>query len=100
MNKTDAREIADTITREQLRQMFDTAKEKITDWDKPSDVNKLMSKGYSWNVLYPAVKFENLHVLEIKNMVWEFGDFLPDELKIKKKKKKKVGITMRQDPIF
>ena len=34
MNRKQAREIAETITNKQIKQMFDTAKAKITDWTK------------------------------------------------------------------
>lgn len=32
MNRTDARRIAETITNQQLKEMFDSAKENIKDW--------------------------------------------------------------------
>ena len=51
MNRKDARKIAKTITNEQIQQMFDTAKQKITDWTQVSSVNKNMTKGVGWNIL-------------------------------------------------
>ena len=100
MNKTDARKIADTITNQQLSDMFEEASKNVRDWTKRSSVNKGMSLGTSWNVL--ALNFDishKYHVLAKKNMIWEFGDFLPDELKIKKEKRN-LPKTHHQEPIF
>ena len=100
MNRTDARKIAESITNEQLQTMFDTAKIKIIDWTKVSCVNKGMTKGVSWNIL--AKDFDvniNHHILAKTNMIREFGEFLPDELKPKKKIKNKI-ITVHQEPKF
>lgn len=86
MNRTDARKIAETITNEQLQQMFDTAKAKITNWEVVSSVNKGITKGVGWNIL--AKDFDvtaKHHILAKTNMVREFGEFLPDELKPQKK---------------
>lgn len=101
MNKTDAKLIAETITNEQLQQMFETAIDNITDWCVPSIVNKYMSKGTAWNILYGANKVIGNHsVLAKTNMIREFGEFLPDELKPQKKISKKTVIPFHQDPIF
>lgn len=86
MNRNDARKIAETITNEQLQQMLETAKSKITDWTKVSNCNKSCTKGVAWNVL--AKDFDvtaNHHILAKINMVREFGEFLPDDLKPPKK---------------
>jgi hypothetical protein len=85
MNKNDARKIAETITNEQLQQMFEAARAKITDWTKVSSVNKGMTKGAGWNIL--AKDFDvnaNHHILAKTNMVREFGEFLPDQIKPKR----------------
>ena len=100
MNRTDARKIAESITNEQLQTMFDTAKIKITDWTKVSCVNNGMTKCVSWNIL--AKDFDvNIthHILAKTNMVREFGEFLPDELKPKKKVKNKIT-PVHQEPKF
>ena len=102
MNRTDARKIAETITNEQLQEMFNNAKEKITDWTKVSDVNKGITKGVGWNIL--AKDFDvkhDYHILAKTNMVWEFGDFLPDELKLKKQSRQSpFQSPTHHDPIF
>lgn len=100
MNRSDARKIAETITNEQLMEMFETAKSKITDWTKVSVVNKGITKGVAWNIL--AQKFDmshNYHVLAKKNMIREFGEFLPAELK-PKKNSKIIMTPIHQEPKF
>ena len=88
MNRPNAKKIAKTITNEQLLEMFNRAKSTIVDWTKVSNVNKGLTKGTAWNVL--AKDFDitkNYHILAKGNMVREFGEFLPEELKIKKVKR-------------
>lgn len=102
MNKTGAKKISETITYDQLVKMFDNAKSKITDWTVVSNVNKQMSKGAAWNILYKGLSRESFaHQAVIKNMIWEFGDYLDESLKVNKptKIKKEVKIT-HQEPIF
>jgi hypothetical protein len=100
MNRRDARLIASTITNKQLKDMFSLASLGVEDWNKRSRVNKSMSIGTAWNILAKGFDVNHkYHVLAKKNMIWEFGDFLPDELKIKKVKKKLPKIQ-HQEPIF
>lgn len=101
MNRKDARKIAETITNNQIQQMFENAKASITDWTKISSVNKGLTKGRSWNIL--ARNFDvksNYHILAKTNMVLEFGAYLPAELKPKKKKEQFKNKPHHQDPIF
>jgi capsid portal protein len=101
MNRKQAREIAETITNEQIKQMFDTAKAKIIDWTKTSIVNKGITKGVAWNILAKDFDLETKHhILGKTNMVREFGEFLPDELKPKKKEKRQFTQPTHQDPRF
>lgn len=102
MNKTDAKLIAKTITYEQLVDMFNNAKERITDWTKVSSVNKGMTIGATWNILHGGLDERMVgRSLGIKNMIWEFGDYLPCELKSKKKTKKSSNIKIHhQEPKF
>lgn len=100
MNRYNAKQIAEVITNEQLKLMFDTAKKQITDWEKVSIVNKSFTKGTAWNIL--ANKFDvtkKHHILGKINMVREFGEFLPEELK-PKKKVKVYPTPIHQEPIF
>ncbi len=102
MNKSDARKIAETITNIQLQEMFNSAKNNIIDWNVVSDVNKSITKGFGWNIL--AKDFDintKYHILSKTNMIREFGDYLPEELKIKHNKKSCNNIKpIHQNPIF
>ena len=101
MNKQDAKIIAETITNEQLQTMFNTAKVGIKDWTKVSNVNKGITKGVAWNVL--AKDFDTKtshHILAKRNMIREFGEFLPEELKIQKVAKRPPNPPTHHDPIF
>ena len=101
MNRNDARKIAETITNEQLQQMFDNAKAGIMDWTKVSSVNNGFTKGVAWNILAKDFKLDyKYHVVGITNMIREFGEFLPDELKLLKKKPKEYPPPTHHDPIF
>ncbi len=102
MNKTNAKKIAETITFEQLSKMFDRAKLNIMNWEEVSAVNKGMTKGAAWNILYKSLlpRVMNSPMI-IKNMIWEFGDYLDDDLKIKPKKKAKSDVKVfHQEPEF
>lgn len=102
MNRNDARKIAETITNNQLQQMFDTAKTNIKDWTKVSSVNKGATKGLAWNIL--ARDFDvnaDHHILAKTNMVREFGEFLPEELKPKNtRQKSQEKPPVHQEPKF
>lgn len=102
MNRPDARKIAEYITNDQLKQMFENAKKNTTDWKQVSYVNKIMTKGTAWNILFGAFRPDgNNHVLGKTNMVREFGEFLPEEFKPKKFKKKSLSITAHhEEPNF
>jgi len=100
MNRNDARKIAEVITPDQLKQMFDNAKAQIRDWTEVSCVNNGLTKGVAWNIL--AKDFHpdtNYTVLAKTNMIREFGKYLPDELKVQHWKRVKPS-PMHQDPIF
>ena len=105
MNKRDAAKIAETITNEQIQEMFNNAKENITDWTVVSSVNKSMSKGAVWNILAKGFNPDVINTpnrsLGVRNMVWEFGDYLPDNIKIRKSiKHKSDAFVYHKDPIF
>lgn len=101
MNRKQAREIAKTITNEQLKEMFDNAESNIKDWEKTSIVNKSFTIGTAWNILTKGFKIDSHnHILAKTNMVREFGGFLPEQLKPIKKEKRKLPIPIHQDPIF
>jgi hypothetical protein len=86
MTRKLAKEIAETITNEQLQAMFDAAKVGITDWKTVSKINKGISKGAAWNILVSDFYVDdNLDPIIKFNMVREFGDFLDDSFKSHKK---------------
>lgn len=100
MNKIEARKIAEDITNKQLKEMFDKARENIKDWTVTSIVNKSFTKGVSWNILARSFKMDyRYHIIAKTNMVREFGEYLPEDLKSVKKPKAKIT-PMHQDPIF
>lgn len=99
MNRNDARRIAQTISNEQIMEMFNKAKESIKDWTKISNCNKGVTKGVAWNIL--AKDFDiaiNYHILAKTNMVREFGEFLPIEMK--PKRVKEMQTPTHQEPQF
>lgn len=101
MNRSDAKKIAQTITNEQLYEMFKSSKEGIKDWTKNSIVNKTMTKGAAWNILTKDFSIDkNYHILAKINMVREFGEFLPDSLKIKKQKITYPSSPVHKEPDF
>ena len=88
MNRHIARKIAETITNEQLQQMFETAKSKITNWTQVSNVNKGITKGVAWNVLAKDFDVNKTHHILAKiNMIREFG-------------KSHINKPTHQNPIF
>lgn len=107
MNKRDATKIAKYVTYFQLKAMFTNAKNNITDWKQVSAVNKGLTKGTAWNILAPSM--DGLEVddekrqLAIRNMIWEFGDHLPEEAKLDengKRKKNPKREPYHEDPVF
>lgn len=102
MNNTDAKKISETITNEQIADMLNEAKNHIEDWREVSSVNKAMTKGYAWNILAKDFNVNvRPHPMHRKNLVWEFGDYLPESLKPKKAQRYKYGgVINHQDPIF
>ena len=87
MRRNDARNLANTITNQQLFDMLEKAKVEVKDWTKVSLVNKGLTKGTAWNILGKDFDVNKTHhVLAKANMIREFGEFLPEELKPKKKR--------------
>lgn len=100
MNRNYAKKIAENITNQQLQDMLNQAKTNIKDWTKVSTVNKGMTKGTAWNILAKDFNVnEKYHILAKINMIREFGEYLPDELKIKKKSKVSLN-PIHQNPQF
>ena len=102
MNKTQARKIAETITFPEVEQMFENAKKNITDWTEVSAVNKGMSKGTAWNILSDGLNPRIIkQPLALRNMIWEFGDHLPDSARIEPAKKTREKVSVHhEEPVF
>lgn len=101
MNRSDAKKIAQNITNEQLQEMFNNAKVGIKDWTKVSNCNKGLTKGTAWNILAKDFNInQNHHSLAKINMIREFGEFLPDDIKPEKKNRKKYDNLIHQNPQF
>lgn len=100
MTRSQARNIAQIITNEQLKQMFDAAKNGIKDWTVTSICNKGLTKGTAWNILAADFDVEQEHhIMGKTNMVREFGKYLPEEL-IPVKKVKTIINPIHQKPKF
>lgn len=102
MNKTDAKKVVEKITNEQLQKMFEKAKNNIVDWKETSVLNKGMTKGFSWNIFAKDFDLNKKHNDLVKtNMVREFGEFLPEDIKPKKVKGKRFGRPpIHEEPNF
>ena len=100
MNKNDAKKIAEDISREQLADMFDRAKREVKDWRQVSNVNPCMTKGAAWNILYHGFVVGVNKRICVANMIREFGEYLPDELKPARKPKRAEIIPHHEEPIF
>lgn len=104
MNKQQASVFAEIVTLEDLKQMFRNAQKYIADWTVVSRVNKGMSKGAAYNILafepnhYSSI--EEISKLAKINMIWEFGEYLPDYKKQVKKTRAGKTTVVHQDPKF
>ncbi len=87
MNKYNAKEIAKTISNDDLKIMFTTAKNAIKDWTVRSILNKGLTKGVAWNILTCNFSVDEKYSELVKtNMIIEFGEYLPAKFnKIKTK---------------
>ena len=85
MNRNEARKLAETVTDEEITQMFLNAQKSIKNWTEVSRVNKGLTKGTAFNILSKGGV--SSHILGRTNQVWEFGEFLPNYQKPVKEKK-------------
>jgi hypothetical protein len=104
MNRHYARELAEKVTNEDLLQMFLNAQDQIKNWNVQSRVNRGMTKGAAFNILSYEVSSPDflktqIHILAKKNMIWEFGEYLPNYSPKVKKEKPDIRIV-HQEPKF
>jgi hypothetical protein len=97
MNRNEAKKLAETVSVEDLKQMFINAKNGIKDWTKVSTVNKGLTKGTAFNILSVGTLDEKTHIIAKRNMLREFGEFLPGYVK-PVKPKKIVNQPTHQEP--
>lgn len=101
MRRSDAKKIAEKISNEDLMSMVENAKNSIFDWTKIAACNKSLTKGTAWNILCKDFTLTSyVHILGKINMIREFGEYLPEQLKPIKKPKYIVENPIHQDPIF
>lgn len=104
MNKHEAKKLAETVTLEDLKQMFRNAQVNITDWTRTSRVNKGATIGMTYNILaftsdhYASI--EEVSLIARKNMIWEFGEYLPGYEKPVSKSKPGKNTPVHQAPVF
>lgn len=98
MRRHEARKIAEGVSVEDLKQMFLNAQNGIKDWTKVSRVNKGLTKGTAFNILSKCGIDEKTHILAKTNIVWEFGEWLPNYRKEVKTKSQSAEPT-HQNPI-
>lgn len=80
VTRNEAKKLANTVTTEELKQMFLNAQSSIKDWTKVSRVNKGLTKGTSFNILTKC-NIDAKNKLATVNMIWEFGEYLPNFMK-------------------
>jgi len=87
------------ITLQDLQFMLNNAANTIKDWTRVSRVNKGMTIGTSFNILSKSLD-KLPHILAITNMIWDFGEYLPNYSKPVTKGKKSTTTPYHQEPIF
>lgn len=100
MNKYESRELADKITEAEMTEMFENAKFGIKDWTKVSRINKGITIGVAWNILYDTFQLQSFRIvsrLAKRNMIFEFQDFLPKHLIPEKKVKNKPDVKIHHE---
>lgn len=96
ITRDEAKRLADTVTEQEVKQMFLNAQNSIKDWTKVSRVNNGLTKGTAFNILTKC-KINVSDSLITTNMIWEFGEYLPNFLKEIKEKKSQPQPT-HQEP--
>jgi hypothetical protein len=80
-----------------IKFMLENAKNKISNWNHPSNLNKTMSKGAVWNLVKNAKIDHPESDLELINCIREFGEFLPEDVL---DKIKPAWYFHHEEPIF
>ena len=81
--------------------MFLNAQSKIKVWTIPARVNKGMTKGTAFNLLSKGVVIgKEWGWIAKRNMIWEFGEYLPGYTKKVAKEKPSPVKLVHQEPKF
>lgn len=91
------KELADNVTAADLKAMFIRAWNSVPEWTSPSRNNKGMSIGTVFNIFTAIDITDNLSIQAKRNMINEFGEYLPDWEPIRKEEKPKI-IPTHQSP--
>ncbi len=97
MDSKRAEHLSKKLTNLQILEMLKTARKEIVNWKVRSCVNRGITKGACWNILardYDPHRRDNY--LINKNLIWEFGDFLPKNIRFENKLKE----PFHQEPDF
>lgn len=86
MKRSYAKKLAESVTNQELREMFYNAQRSLTQWggwEKVSKVNKSISTATAFNILSCGVDSDDFleqkisHIAKF-NMIREFGEYLPN----------------------
>jgi hypothetical protein len=104
LTKSKCRELSKTITNDEIQQMIDSYRNNTSDWQKPCNTNKKMSKGYMWNISAGNfnIKYDYTWDEKFKLLV-EYGEYIPAYLREynqPKEKVKKEKKMLHEEPIF
>lgn len=98
MTRSQAKELAFTVTPEQIKAMLLNAQNSIKDWTKASSLNKGLSLGKSFNIFSNIEFNDKTHWLIKRNALVTFGDYLPGY--VKPVKEKRVINVYHEEPNF
>jgi len=104
LTKKQIKDISTRITNNELLDMLDKAQSGITDWNKPSDIYKNISKGKAWNMLASDFDVDKEYADVVKyRLIQEFGYYIPFyliEQNFPKPKKDKQKEITHEEPVF
>lgn len=101
MNKYNAKILAQIVQKDDIIQMLMTAYNSIFNggWSKPSTVNPSLAKWQAWDLFTNVFIDDPTYIpccVSKRNMIWQFGQYLPDDiLKKLPLKKNKVIIDIK-----
>ena len=107
MTRGYAKKLAESVTNQELREMFYNAQRSLTQWggwEKVSKVNKSITKATAFNILSCGVDADDFLEQKISpitkfNMIREFGEHLPNYQPEQTKSKPNIKI-IHHEPKF